>query len=80
MLRDVEKIDRATLQVWLEQPEAELATAGAGAPREGFMSLDEVDLPEDANLYLCGPLPFMQKIRSEAIAKGGARGGRAPTA
>ena len=70
MLRDVEKIDGATLQVWLEQPEAEPATARAGAPREGFMTLAEVDLPEDANLYLCGPLPFMQKIRSEAIAKG----------
>jgi nitric oxide dioxygenase len=34
------------------------------------MSLSDVELPEDANLYLCGPLPFMQKIRSEAIALG----------
>ena len=30
----------------------------------------EVELPADASLYLCGPLPFMKKIRSEAIDAG----------
>ncbi|MDQ0819427.1 ferredoxin-NADP reductase [Arthrobacter sp. V4I6] len=34
------------------------------------MSLREVDLPADASLYLCGPLPFMKKIRNEAIDAG----------
>jgi nitric oxide dioxygenase len=34
------------------------------------MSLREVELPADASLYLCGPLPFMKKIRSEAIDAG----------
>ncbi|MGY3567377.1 globin domain-containing protein [Sinomonas sp. RB5] len=78
MLQDVERIDGARLAVWLEQAQPELtgvgATAGGGSARldthEGFMNLAEIDLPEDASVYLCGPLPFMQKVRSQAIAKG----------
>src|SRR6478735_6607074 len=62
MTDDVERLDGADLQLWLEQPEA-------GA-KEGFMSLREVDLPADASLYLCGPLPFMKNIRNEAINAG----------
>jgi nitric oxide dioxygenase len=78
MLRDVEKIDGARLAVWLEKAQPELAAVGAGDgaasarldTHEGFMNLAEIDLPEDASVYLCGPLPFMQKVRSQAIAKG----------
>ena len=62
MTDDVERLDGAELQLWLEQP-----VAGA---KEGFMSLREVDLPADASLYLCGPLPFMKNIRNEAINAG----------
>ncbi|MEA5456411.1 globin domain-containing protein [Sinomonas sp. JGH33] len=69
MLGDVEKIDDAELHLWLEQP-AEAPVAGAAGAREGFMSLADVSLPEGASLFLCGPLPFMRKIRSEAIALG----------
>jgi nitric oxide dioxygenase len=36
----------------------------------GFMSLREVDLPANASLYLCGPLPFMKNIRNEAMNAG----------
>lgn len=69
MLGDVEKIDDAELHLWLEQP-AEAPIEGAAGARPGFMSLADIELPSDASLYLCGPLPFMQKIRSEAIALG----------
>ncbi len=62
MTDDVQRLDTAELQLWLEKPEA-------GA-REGFMSLREVDLPADASLYLWGPLPFMKNIRNEAIKAG----------
>ncbi|WP_461189128.1 globin domain-containing protein [Arthrobacter sp. Z4-13] len=62
MTADVERLQGAELKLWLEQPEA-------GA-HEGFMSLREVDLPADASLYLCGPLPFMKNIRNEAINAG----------
>ncbi|MCW3768095.1 globin domain-containing protein [Paenarthrobacter ureafaciens] len=61
MTADAARID-ADLQLWLETPQP-------GA-KEGFMSLREVDLPADASLYLCGPLPFMKKIRDEAIEAG----------
>jgi nitric oxide dioxygenase len=62
MTDDVERLAGADLQLWLEQP-----TPGT---REGFMSLREVDLPANASLYLCGPLPFMKHIRNEAINAG----------
>ncbi|MDQ0689063.1 ferredoxin-NADP reductase [Arthrobacter sp. W4I7] len=62
MTDDVERLDGAELQLWLKVPEA-------GA-KEGYMSLREVDLPADASLYLCGPLPFMKSIRNEAINAG----------
>ncbi len=62
MTDDVERLAGADLQLWLEQP-------GVGA-KVGFMSLREVDLPANASLYLCGPLPFMKSIRNEAIDAG----------
>lgn len=61
MTADAATID-AELQLWLK-------TTHPGA-NQGFMSLREVDLPADASLYLCGPLPFMKKIRDEAIDAG----------
>ena len=62
MTDDVQRLDSAELQLWLEQP--------VEGTKEGFMSLREVDLPADASLYLCGPLPFMKNIRNEAINAG----------
>lgn len=61
MTADAAKID-AELQLWLETPHP-----GAS---QGLMSLREIDMPADASLYLCGPLPFMKKIRDEAIDAG----------
>ena len=69
MLGDIGRIDDAELHLWLEQP-GDQAVEGTATARAGFMSLADVALPEDAHLYLCGPLPFMQKVRSEAIALG----------
>ena len=36
----------------------------------GQMNLDDVKLPDDAGYYLCGPLPFMQAVRSALIDRG----------
>jgi len=36
----------------------------------GIMNLDDVKLPDGAGYYLCGPLPFMQGIRSALIDRG----------
>ncbi|MBP2412126.1 nitric oxide dioxygenase [Arthrobacter stackebrandtii] len=62
MTTDVDAIDGATLQLWLEEP-----TEGF---HKGFMSLEGLDLPADASMYVCGPLPFMKAIRSQAIDAG----------
>jgi nitric oxide dioxygenase len=62
MTDDVTSLDSATLHLWLEQPE--------GDARPGFMSLRDIELPDDATLYLCGPVAFMKKIRREAIGSG----------
>ncbi len=66
MTADAASID-AELQLWLESPQPSNEVHRAKA---GFMSLREVDMPADASLYLCGPLPFMKKIRDEAIEAG----------
>lgn len=66
MRRDVEKLDAGELKLWLETP----AAAVEPSAREGFMSLEGLDIPANASVYLCGPLPFMKKIRSEALNAG----------
>ena len=35
-----------------------------------MMDLSEVDLPDGAAYYLCGPLPFMQAIRTALLGRG----------
>ncbi|MDJ0317993.1 MULTISPECIES: globin domain-containing protein [Arthrobacter] len=62
MTTDVAAIDSANMQLWLEEP-----TDGF---HKGFMSLDGLELPADASMYVCGPLPFMKAIRSQAIEAG----------
>ena len=36
----------------------------------GMMDLSQVNLPEDALYYLCGPIPFMQAVRSGLLERG----------
>ena len=35
--------------------------------RAGRVRLDEVEIPRDAEVYLCGPLPFMESVRSTLV-------------
>jgi nitric oxide dioxygenase len=37
---------------------------------EGQLDLDDVELPEQATYYLCGPLPFMKAVRSALLERG----------
>lgn len=60
----VQQLPNAELQLWLEES-AEGVEAEAG-----FMDLNGIDLPAGAKLYLCGPVPFMRSIRSQAITAG----------
>ncbi|MCQ9165012.1 globin domain-containing protein [Arthrobacter sp. STN4] len=62
MTSDVAAIDGANLTLWLEEP-----TDGFN---KGFMTLEGLDIPADASMYVCGPLPFMKAIRNQAIDAG----------
>jgi len=58
----VAELPGATLQSWTEVP-------GEG-DHDGFMDLTDVEIPADAQVHLCGPLPFMKAVRSAVVAKG----------
>ncbi|WP_104178312.1 globin domain-containing protein [Cryobacterium sp. Y50] len=62
MNEDVALLEAAELELWLEIP--------SEGYHEGFMSLENVTIPEDASVYLCGPLPFMRSLRSQALQSG----------
>ena len=65
---DVRALDDGTVHVWFERgEECSLPVDGVHA---GTMDLDQVDLPDGAIYYLCGPLPFMKAVRSELIDRG----------
>ena len=34
------------------------------------MDLSTLDLPEDIQVFTCGPLPFMRHVRSTLLARG----------
>ncbi|MCD1145478.1 FAD-binding oxidoreductase [Kocuria sp. LUK] len=58
----VAELPAARLETWMETP-------GEG-DHHGFMDLTGVPIPADAQVVLCGPLPFMRAARSAAIAQG----------
>lgn len=64
MERLVDSLPNATMITWMETP-------GEG-DHEGFMNIADVDLDvdEDTNAFMCGPLPFMKSLRSQLIEKG----------
>jgi nitric oxide dioxygenase len=38
--------------------------------RQGLMDLSVIDLPDDVQVFTCGPLPFMRHVRSTLLARG----------
>ncbi|MFF7047190.1 globin domain-containing protein [Streptomyces griseorubiginosus] len=38
--------------------------------RAGRMNLDGIELPHDATVFLCGPLPFMREVRGQLLCAG----------
>ena len=58
--RFVAKLPNATVHVWYEHPEGTWP-----ADRAGQVDLTALTVPQDATVYLCGPLPFMRKMRTQ---------------
>ena len=63
--RLVEQLPEARAEFWYEQDAAEEPGA-----RTGLMDLDGLDLPADADVYLCGSLPFMRAVRTQLLRAG----------
>jgi nitric oxide dioxygenase len=70
VLEDVRFLPGATAHVWFERGADSGGSELAAELHSGIMDLDDVKLPEGAGYYLCGPLPFMQAIRSALIDRG----------
>jgi nitric oxide dioxygenase len=67
VLDDLHALSGGTAHVWYERG------AESSLPVEvhaGTMDLGDVKLPDDALYYLCGPLPFMQAVRSALLDRG----------
>jgi nitric oxide dioxygenase len=67
VVSDVLSLRNASMHVWYEK---EAQSNEPVRVSEGMMDLTAVDLPDDATYYLCGPLPFMQAVRSALIERG----------
>src|SRR3954467_11770994 len=68
LLYDIRSLPGATLHVWYERG-ASTALPVDGV-HDGFLDLDDVQLPDEALYYLCGPLPFMQAVRGALLERG----------
>lgn len=63
----VDALQDARYHLWLED-------AGADQNAQpGRMNLESIDLPDDGDFYLCGPLPFMQEQRRKLLDQGVSR-------
>ena len=68
VLDDVRALPNAAVHVWYESgADSALPVDGVHA---GTMDVTAVDLPDGAAYYLCGPLPFMQAVRSALVERG----------
>jgi nitric oxide dioxygenase len=68
VIGDIGALPNASIHVWYEQgAESSVPVDGVFA---GAMDLAQVSLPDGAVYYLCGPLPFMQAVRSALIERG----------
>ncbi|MBX0301555.1 hemin transporter [Cryobacterium sp. 1639] len=65
---DLSSLSDASLITWYVEPSQ--STQTIDGELAGFMDVTTIDLPDDADYYLCGPLVFMQSVRSGLIGRG----------
>jgi nitric oxide dioxygenase len=58
----------ARAQNWYEEGAESAPTLHPA--RSGYMDLSDVDIPERAQVVMCGPIPFMQHARRALIDQG----------
>jgi nitric oxide dioxygenase len=68
LVDDLARLSGARLYLWYEHgPRTELPVTGVFG---GTMDLSQADLPDGAVYYLCGPLAFLQCVRTALIGRG----------
>jgi nitric oxide dioxygenase len=73
VVEDVLSLQNASLHLFYDNQD--FSNEPVSSVHQGLMDLRAiVDLPDDATYYLCGPLPFMQAVRSALIERGVAPG------
>lgn len=60
-------LERFTAHTWYERVDERCAGRDA---HEGLMDLEQVAVPADAQVFMCGPLPFMRDARAALIRRG----------
>ena len=68
ILADVRSLECARVYAWYERDTTSTLPLDGVFP--GLMNLDDVDLPDGAGYYLCGPMPFMQAVRTALLGRG----------
>lgn len=68
VLTNLRTLSGSVAHAWYERPTA--GTLDLDGVHGGVMDLDDVDLPDGAAYHLCGPLPFMQAMRSALLERG----------
>ena len=66
--RQVLAMSDARAQNWYEEGAEDAPTLHPARP--GFMDLSDVELPTQAEVFMCGPLPFMQIARRTLMKQG----------
>ena len=59
------QIDNFTALTWYETVDSDNQRS-----RQGFMDLTDIPLPDDIQVFTCGPLPFMRHVRSTLLKRG----------
>jgi len=60
------EIDDFTAHAWYESVDDD----GDTRSRQGFMDLTDIPLPQDIQVFTCGPLSFMRHVRSTLLSRG----------
>lgn len=69
---DLSALQDGSIDTWFLNPggTGSAAAGGGGNVHSGFMNIHDVVLPSDAEYYLCGPVPFMQAVRTALVGAG----------
>ena len=62
----VDRLPGTAMHHWYE--DLGVRSAG-GSTKLGILDLEGVEVPADAQVYLCGPLPFMESVRRSLLLR-----------